>query len=86
MCKFKLDQDPGPDMINLVDDSDHEWILTDKEVLILFDPLKNNVLSQLMIKIFGTVHPNLCDKVEPFVNKTLKVITNIFSDGKFYIL
>ena len=72
-------------MINLVDDSDHEWILTDNEVLILFDPLKNNVLSQLMVKIFGTVHPNLFDKVEPFVNKTLKVITTMFSEGKFFM-
>ena len=32
LCKFKLDQDPGPDMVSLMDDSDHEWILTDKQV------------------------------------------------------
>ena len=44
LCKFKLDQD-SDDMFSRMEESDHEWILSDKQVLFLFNPMKHDALS-----------------------------------------
>ena len=82
LCQFKLDQD-AKEMGNLFEDSDHEWILDDKQVLVLFNPLKKDALSLLLVKVFNEVHANLQDKVEPFIRKTLKVVTDMLLNGMF---
>ena len=79
LCKFKLDQD-AEGMVSLIEDSDFEWILTDQQVLALFNPTKNDALSSLLIQIFDTHHPVLKDQLDPFVTKTVKVIAELFSD------
>ena len=80
LCKFKLDQD-SDDMFSCMEESDHEWILSDKQVLFLFNPMKHDALSKLLIQIFSTIHPNLKDNMEPFVKKTVEVVAELFSEG-----
>ena len=87
LCKFKLDQDAN-EMNNVFEDSDHEWIFDDKQVLALFNPLKKDALSLLLVKVFTEIHANLQNKVEPFIGKTVKVVTDILQNGmlKYLIL
>ena len=80
LCKFKLDQD-SDDMFSRMEESDHEWILSDKQVLFLFNPMKHDALSKLLIQVFSTLHPNLKDNMEPFVKKTVEVVAELFSEG-----
>ena len=80
LCKFKLDQD-SDDMFSRMEESDHEWILSDKQVLFLFNPMKHDALSKLLIQVFSTLHSNLKDNMEPFVNKTVEVVAELFSEG-----
>ena len=80
LCKFKLDQD-SDDMFSCMEESDHEWILSDKQVLFLFNPMKHDALSKLLIQVFSTLHPNLKDNMEPFVKKTVEVVAELFSEG-----
>ena len=80
LCKFKLDQD-SDDMFSRMEESDHEWILSDKQVLFLFNPMKHDALSKLLIQVFSTLHPNLKDNMEPFVKKTVEVIAELFLEG-----
>ena len=80
LCKFKLDQD-SDDMFSCMEESDHEWILSDKQVLFLFNPMKHDALSKLLIQVFITLQPNLKDDMEPFVKKTVEVVSELFSEG-----
>ena len=68
-------------MFSRMEESDHEWILSDKQVLFLFNPIKHDALSKLLIQVFSTLHPNLKDNMEPFVKKTVEVVAELFSEG-----
>ena len=88
LCKFKLDQD-SDDMCSRIEESDHEWILSDKQVIFMFNPMKHDALSKLLIQIFSKLHPNLKDSMDPFVKKTVEVVGELFSEGMllyFYFL
>lgn len=69
ICLLKLNGKVNEEFIDKIEETDVEWILNDKQILVLFDPVSQSDLNRVLLKVFSLAQGH---DLKPFVDKTIK--------------